>query len=318
MLKRLKVAVEEGCRRTADLIQHLRYSILKVLWRRQSTSLLVDTSGPPACDLAVCAIFKDEATHLQEWIEFHRLVGVEKFFLYNNISSDCYRSVLAPYLRSGLVELCDWKMRPGQMSAYNHCLIRNGSRAHWIAFIDLDEFLFPVQSDDLRDVLHDYEAFAGVAVHWVFFGSSGHINQPQGLVIENFVQSRGQPNPHVKLIVQPPQTKWMSTPHEGLFWNEKTAVDETKSPVLSARPMPPVAEYLRINHYWSKSVEEFLTQKLHRGRADTLRKDQRHTLSDFFHQEAINNAQTDTAILRFLPALKQALGQGEMHDAHRH
>lgn len=30
--------------------------------------------------LAVCAIFRDEAPYLAEWIEFHRLVGVEHFY----------------------------------------------------------------------------------------------------------------------------------------------------------------------------------------------------------------------------------------------
>ena len=34
--------------------------------------------------LSVCAIYRDEAHYLAEWIEFHRLVGVERFFLYNN------------------------------------------------------------------------------------------------------------------------------------------------------------------------------------------------------------------------------------------
>jgi hypothetical protein len=38
--------------------------------------------------LSICAIFKDEAPYLQEWIEFHRLLGVEKFYLYNNNSRD--------------------------------------------------------------------------------------------------------------------------------------------------------------------------------------------------------------------------------------
>ena len=38
--------------------------------------------------LAVCAIYRNEAPYLREWIEFHRLVGVERFFLYNNESTD--------------------------------------------------------------------------------------------------------------------------------------------------------------------------------------------------------------------------------------
>lgn len=37
-------------------------------------------------ELAICAIFQDEAAYLKEWIEFHKLVGVQHFYLYNHAS----------------------------------------------------------------------------------------------------------------------------------------------------------------------------------------------------------------------------------------
>ena len=40
--------------------------------------------------VAVCAIFKNEALYLREWLEFNHLVGIEHFFLYNNFSDDDY------------------------------------------------------------------------------------------------------------------------------------------------------------------------------------------------------------------------------------
>ena len=38
--------------------------------------------------IAVCAIFKDEAPYLLEWLAFHKMIGVDLFFLYDNDSSD--------------------------------------------------------------------------------------------------------------------------------------------------------------------------------------------------------------------------------------
>ena len=49
--------------------------------------------------LAACTIYRDAASYLAEWIEFHRLLGVERFFLYDNGSTDDHREVLAPYRR---------------------------------------------------------------------------------------------------------------------------------------------------------------------------------------------------------------------------
>ena len=35
--------------------------------------------------VAVCAIFKNESVFLKEWLEYHLLIGVEHFYLYNNM-----------------------------------------------------------------------------------------------------------------------------------------------------------------------------------------------------------------------------------------
>ncbi|WP_281510165.1 glycosyltransferase family 92 protein [Muribaculum gordoncarteri] len=33
---------------------------------------------------AICAIFRNEARYMREWIEYHLLIGVDHIFLYNN------------------------------------------------------------------------------------------------------------------------------------------------------------------------------------------------------------------------------------------
>jgi hypothetical protein len=38
--------------------------------------------------IGVCAIFKDEAPYLLEWIAFHRMVGIDLLVLYDNGSTD--------------------------------------------------------------------------------------------------------------------------------------------------------------------------------------------------------------------------------------
>ncbi len=62
--------------------------------------------------LSVCAIVKNEAKYLKEWIEFHRLVGVDHFYLYNNGNIDSVQKVLSPYIRKGIVTFIDWSYFP--------------------------------------------------------------------------------------------------------------------------------------------------------------------------------------------------------------
>ncbi len=54
--------------------------------------------------MSLCAIFKDEADYLREWIEFHRIVGVEHFYLYNN--SNC--SATADFSKKVIVQSADF------------------------------------------------------------------------------------------------------------------------------------------------------------------------------------------------------------------
>lgn len=123
--------------------------------------------------LAVAAIFRDEARYLAEWIAFHRSVGVEHFFLYDNSSRDDSAGVLGRWLAEGVVTVTGWDVpyRPrGQGSAYAHCLGTFGHRARWLAFIDIDEFLFSPEREGLAAVLADYEGHPGVVVNWQVYG----------------------------------------------------------------------------------------------------------------------------------------------------
>ena len=49
-------------------------------------------------EIAVAAIFYNEAQYIKEWIEFHLMVGVDRLFLYDNGSSDHFQSILKPYI----------------------------------------------------------------------------------------------------------------------------------------------------------------------------------------------------------------------------
>ena len=111
---------------------------------------------------------------MREWIEFHRLMGVERFFLYDHDSVDDHRRQLAPYIEAGVVTLYDWPIDPGQVQAANHCLEHHRDESRWIAFLDLDEFLFSPTGRPLPEVLADYEQWPGVVVNWATFGTSGH------------------------------------------------------------------------------------------------------------------------------------------------
>jgi hypothetical protein len=220
--------------------------------------------------LSVCAIYRDEAPYLREWLEFHRLVGVERFFLYDNLSIDGHREVLGPYVDAGIVVLHDWPISyMAQRPAYRHCLDSHRDDSRWIAFIDIDEFLFSPTGQTLPEVLRDYEEAPGVGVYWALFGTSGHRKQPEGLVTESYLHRMNPDRPgdfpyrkrkFMKVIVDPRRTERARGAH-AFIYTEGTAVDENKQPVEGGSSEQLSYERLRINHYFTKSEEEHLERK---------------------------------------------------------
>lgn len=57
--------------------------------------------------LSVVLIVKNASRYIEEWINYHRIVGVEKFYIYDNESNDNLKEVLKPYIKSGIVEYFD-------------------------------------------------------------------------------------------------------------------------------------------------------------------------------------------------------------------
>ena len=220
-----------------------------------------------AAYLSVCAIYKDEAPYLAEWVEFHRLVGVEQFFLYDNRSSDNHREVLAPQIEEGVVTIRDWPQHPGQMPAYRHCLEMHRGDSRWIAFIDVDEFMFSPTGDPVAELLTEYEPWPGVAINRPVFGPSGHSTKPPGLVIESYVWRTPAGNT-LKSVVDPKRVFECDTPHTFTYADGALPVDENKQPVEGVRTETVSISRLRVNHYLTKSEQEWRT-KYSRPRADT-------------------------------------------------
>lgn len=289
--------------------------------------------------LAVCAIFRDEAPFLAEWIAFHRLVGVEHFFLYDNGSADGPEAVLEPFRAEGCVTLRRWPVpfhEQAARRAYTDCVERARGRVRWLACLDLDEFLFSPQGSDLRTVLRDYEAHPGVVVRWQVYGSSGRETASPEPVIARFPRRARRDwvrNRRVKSIVDPERALRAVSPHHFVYRDGALPVDETGRPVALRRKrrlgrrlrrlyalLGPVllhvdpyaatdvtsrtvsVERLRINHYPVRSREEFLRKaRLKKAKA-------RYRGIDYFRYHDRNEV-FDPVLWRYLPELEASLGR---------
>lgn len=244
----------------------LRYGVGNAM--RLKNRLKGDKTAPRYY-LAVCAIAKNEGPYMKEWIEWHRSKGVEKFYIYDNESTDCTKEVLAPYIESGLVEYTYQPGRKQQLAAYDDCFEKHRTDARWIAVIDLDEFIVPMKDNTIPDFLRRMEDYASVEINWLVYGSGGAKSKEPGGVMERF-RKHSLPdhilNRHVKSIVDPRRVCSMVGCHEAARVSGKAADSHGKVLKKGFRDREPQQDVIRINHYAVKSYEEFL-QKRARGRA---------------------------------------------------
>lgn len=265
--------------------------------------------------LSICAIFRDEAPYLKEWIEFHRLVGVEHFYLCNHHSSDDYASVLQPYIDKGIVELFQSESNEEtnniflfnsiQCDFYTKSVKRACGVSKWLACIDIDEFLFPAQENNLLTVLKKYQDCAGIAVNWQVFGTSW-VQQilPGHLLIEELTRCHSYDasvNYHIKSIVRPKYVKEFLSPHYANYLEGYSQVNTDHTSFQG--PFSPYVQVdvLRINHYWTKDEDHFYNVKLPRRVLWGLSNE-----SMIANLDAMNVEQ-NTEILRFVPKLKKRL-----------
>lgn len=264
-------------------------------------------------ELSAVAIVKNEGPYIKEWIEYHKLVGVKRFIIYDNESTDNTKEILKPYIKDRTVVYKYTEGTEKQIPVYKEAIKFYRNTTKWLAIIDLDEFIVPVEKETINEVLKDFEGYPGLGVNWIFFDCNGHTNKPEGLVIENYTNSSKLAPFHIKSIVNPRMIKSITNPHFAIYKKKGgTAVNENFMPIEGAIIEYDSTDKIRINHYYSKSKEEYLA-KIQRGNADNPK-------PKVYFEELLNlkNGAKDNLINdKYLKKLKNILGEKDESPCNR-
>ena len=253
-------------------------------------------------NLAFVICIKNKANYIKEWIEYHKIVGVEKFYVYDNDSSDNLYEVLLPYITEGLVDYTKWPGKAQQKPIYNDALFKHRYDTKWLGFIDTDEFVIPVEKNTIPEVLNDYDGYAGLSIHWVMYGSNGHKTKTDGLLTERFTKRANDDfprNKEVKSIINPRLVIGMDC-HIPYSFGKFVSVDENYRKIYSHKNNPFTINKIRINHYYCKSEEEFILKK---QRGTALKLKEIYTM-DAFKKNDKNDIE-DKIIYKYITKIKE-------------
>ena len=211
------------------------------------------TNSSMKTNFTICLgpLFKiKKANRLIEFIEMHRILGVEKFAIYDYSISTKVLEQLKFYTRNGIVEVLPWKIPHGlrgifynnQMGMLNECLYRYMFRTKYIAFIDLDERIIPKQDYTWTELICRLEQnisknlrseTCGFSFRNVFFNkkwpddNESPVNQNSSLRIQTLMKTRREvfiyeQGARSKAIVNPRKVDLMTIHYVKVSYNRRS------------------------------------------------------------------------------------------------
>ena len=263
--------------------------------------------------IGILTICKNEADVIVEWIEHHAFEGVNIVYIVDDNSTDNVHKTLEPYRRQGIVDIFSWVLtepsRSPQEVRLNQILRQKPLFVHWLAMIDVDEYLWAPYNLRISDVLSDLPSKAGqVLLPWVNYGSNGHVEQPPQ-VVPAFIR-RGVTHCRGKMLTKAlikPEAVEVATVHAHHLKPGFHIFAPDMKTVLGCPGNAPLdlssftgPGLLRLHHYNLMSYDRFMRVKATRGDVNGLNVQRDQTY--FGRYDRVSSADNDDSLFRKVAA----------------
>lgn len=225
----------------------------------------------------ICAIVKNEQLFIREWVEHNLNIGFDKLYIYEDFGSNSHYNEISDYINKGKVELTSLDDNPvvkhftkgtavqGSLYKYFFRKCKNEHIADWCGFFDVDEFLMFEKDWTLNRLETEFADKGGVLLSWKNYGANGHISRPKGDVVKNYTTpmpdgtriDRCSKEWNVKSLVNVQLCNGNRSIHvfnNCCFTDGKTYI---KGDMVYCKAW--------INHYFSKSFEDYCVRMFNRG-----------------------------------------------------
>lgn len=249
--------------------------------------------------LTIASCTKNEEDYIIPFIRFHRFLGCQKFIFWDR-TFEPLNSILNKKDFPD-VEIIHFPEGHNNVHAiaWAKSIKYAQGKTKWLACIDLDQAIVPVKSDNICDILKDYEQYASLQLNWSTFGSGGQDKKSPEPLFERFFMraklSEGVNN-HTQFICQPTRALAIRTddPHHAKLQNGEISVNTNKQVVKGPFNIPPLHDTMWVAHYINKSREEFLIKNA-KGRADIY--GAKMPMDMFENHEAVCNVEKEERVV---------------------
>lgn len=221
--------------------------------------------------LGICCIAKNEELYINDWLEYHFNLGFDEVYIYDNNDEKYIKDYIKKDLLSKVTIIDCHRKNQYQLSAYNDFFRNYSSKFDWVSVIDCDEFITLDNFKSIKEYLNTLKNIDVVMLTWKVFGDDGKIFDDTSIpVYKRFFQeyigpiykgcgimikcllncSRGQKYTWTSCHC-PVDMKFNTINSLGQKYKLNPSIDKFYDKVF-------------IRHYMTKSLSEFVNQKLNR------------------------------------------------------
>ena len=226
--------------------------------------------------IALCIMAKKEYRYIIEFIEYYKKLGIKKIFLYDNndIKGEIYDDILKEFINNGFVKIYNFRglFKPQEL-AYKQCYENNKYIYDWIAFFDVDEYLYFNNCSNINNFfsLSNFKNCFSVLINWKYYGDNNNIYYKPYPLQKRFIKPFKFSNKNKKNIVLYAGAKtivrgglnitWAHFPH----YLKNPNICNSEGKIIKNPLTPPNYSMAFIKHYATKSTEEYIEHLIRGG-----------------------------------------------------
>ena len=221
--------------------------------------------------VCLCAVGKNENKYIIEFVEHYKNYGIDKIFIYDNndLNGEKFDEILSEYIKKDFIEIIYHRGEKGiQKRMFQDCYEKNKKEYNWLIFYDLDEYIHLKRYKNIKEYLNSkkFKKCNSIYLNFLFHTDNNLKYYDNRSLSERFTETIKKKCIGKSILKGNLNNIHISSVHnlgvKSGRCNGFGNLDKSKGMHCSK----PDYNYNYIDHYYTKSTEEFIN-KINRGSA---------------------------------------------------